>query len=61
MVIPRMVYMKKWRYEKIRSGSEMCDMLHNLVEKMAKHSRSLDERPPTKARAKCAPATREYR
>jgi hypothetical protein len=44
--------------KKIRFGSEMCDMLHDLVEKMAKHSQSLDECSPTKARAECAPATR---
>ena len=29
--------------EKIRFGSEMCDMAHNLAEKLAKHSRKLDE------------------
>jgi hypothetical protein len=32
--------------KKIRSGSEMCDMAHNLVEKLAKHSRRLDECSP---------------
>jgi hypothetical protein len=29
--------------KKIRFGSEMCDMAHNLAEKLAKHSRKLDE------------------